>query len=93
VVGDKEELLRKIAQRAHQLEDIQGLRSWLGIINYARSYLPKCGTLLGPLYNKLGTHGDKRWKESDFALVRQVKAMVKNLPALKLPPHDAELFS
>ncbi|AVA17861.1 polyprotein [Birch leaf roll-associated virus] len=83
-------IVQKIADKPEkEIMTTTGLRSWLGIINYARNYLPKCGTLLGPLYNKIGAHGDKRWKESDFQLVRQIKEMVQKLPALKLPPPGA----
>nr|ARD08906.1 hypothetical protein [Alhagi bacilliform virus] len=68
------------------LKTLKGLRSWLGVINYARSYIPRCGTLLGPLYQKVGIHGDRRWKESDWKLVKQIKEIVRNLPDLELPP-------
>ncbi|KAJ1687205.1 hypothetical protein LUZ63_018595 [Rhynchospora breviuscula] len=33
-----------------KLKEKAGMRSWLGILNYARSYMPKLDTLLGPLY-------------------------------------------
>ncbi|KAJ4764735.1 polyprotein [Rhynchospora pubera] len=33
-----------------KLKEKAGMRSWLGILNYARSYIPKFGTLLAPLY-------------------------------------------
>ncbi|AIB53751.1 polyprotein [Pagoda yellow mosaic associated virus] len=74
------------------LETTKGLRSWLGIINYARGYIPNCGTLLGPLYSKVGLHGDKRWKSSDWQLVRKVKAAVENLPELEIPPKNCHII-
>lgn len=35
-----------------QLKEKKGLRSWLGILNYARSYIPNLGKFVGPLYAK-----------------------------------------
>ncbi|KAB5524881.1 hypothetical protein DKX38_022630 [Salix brachista] len=47
-------ILQKIADVPEkELMTTKGLRSWLGVINYARSYIPRCGTILGPLYSKL----------------------------------------
>ncbi|KAG2724346.1 hypothetical protein I3760_01G013500 [Carya illinoinensis] len=68
------------------------LRSWLGVINYARAHIPKCGTLLGPLYQKVGAHGDKRWTDSDWKLVAQIKDMVQKLPDLELPPKECHII-
>ncbi|TYI28518.1 hypothetical protein ES332_A05G250400v1, partial [Gossypium tomentosum] len=71
------------------LKTKSGLRSWLGILNYARSYIPNLGITLGPLYSKTGEHGDKRFKSSDWAIVRKIKELVNNLPDLELPPPGA----
>ncbi|KAJ4813162.1 polyprotein [Rhynchospora pubera] len=69
-----------------KLKEKAGLRAWLGILNYARSYIPKLGTLLGPLYTKTSPHGDKRLKPSDYELISKIKEKVQNLPDLELPP-------
>ncbi|KAJ1704193.1 hypothetical protein LUZ63_003972 [Rhynchospora breviuscula] len=69
-----------------KLKKKAGMRSWLGILNYARSYIPKLGTLLGPLYSKTSEHGDKRLKSSDYEIIRKVKQAVQQLPDLELPP-------
>ncbi|KAJ4780157.1 ORFIII-like polyprotein [Rhynchospora pubera] len=60
-----------------KLKEKAGMRSWLGILNYARSYIPKLGTLLGPLYSKTSEHGDKRLKSSDYEIIRKVKQVVQ----------------
>lgn len=66
----QDHIIKKIVDvKEESLQTTTGLRSWLGIINYARSHIPKCGMLLGLLYSKVGTHGDKRWKLSDWKLV------------------------
>ncbi|KAJ3697529.1 hypothetical protein LUZ61_001234 [Rhynchospora tenuis] len=75
-----------------KLREKSGLRSWLGILNYARSYIPKLGTLLGPLYSKTSEHGDKRLKPSDYEIIRKIKVAVQNLPDLEIPPEHAYII-
>ncbi|KAJ4782008.1 polyprotein, partial [Rhynchospora pubera] len=75
-----------------KLKEKAGLRAWLGILNYARSYIPKLGTLLGPLYTKTSPHGDKRLKPSDYELIRKIKEKVQNLPDLELPPTESYII-
>nr|GFC10330.1 ORFIII-like polyprotein [Tanacetum cinerariifolium] len=70
----------------------KGLRSFLGILNYARTHIPKLGILLRPLYEKTNAHGDKRMKPSDYKLVRKIKEQVQNLPDLEIPPEDAYII-
>ena len=42
-------IIKKIAEFDEEsLKEKKGLRVWLGILNYARSYIPNLGTLLGP---------------------------------------------
>ncbi|KAF3945849.1 hypothetical protein CMV_027816 [Castanea mollissima] len=78
--------------REEDLKTLKGLRSWLGVINYARAHIPKCGTLLGPLYQKVGNHGDKRWTNSDLKLVKQIKELVQQLPDLEIPPEGSYII-
>ncbi|KAJ3708598.1 hypothetical protein LUZ61_012303 [Rhynchospora tenuis] len=75
-----------------KLKEKSGLRSWLGILNYARSYIPKLGTLLGPLYSKTSEHGDKRLKSSDYEIIRKIKDAVQKLPDLELPPEGSYII-
>ncbi|ABR01170.1 hypothetical protein [Lucky bamboo bacilliform virus] len=83
-------IIKKIAAFPEaQLTEKKGLRSWLGILNYARSYIPRLGILLGPLYQKTSPHGDKRMKPHDWELVAQIKQMVQSLPDLEVPPKDS----
>nr|GEU57344.1 ORFIII-like polyprotein [Tanacetum cinerariifolium] len=70
----------------------KGLRSFLGILNYARNHIPKLGILLRPLYGKTNAHGDKRMKSSDYELVRKIKEQVQNLPDLEIPPENAYII-
>ncbi|KAG6472272.1 hypothetical protein ZIOFF_069732 [Zingiber officinale] len=70
----------------------KGLRSWLGVLNYAKTYIPNLSSKLGPLYEKTSPHGDKRMKESYWALVRQIKAQVQQLPDLEIPPETTYII-
>ena len=82
-------IIKRIAE--YQEKDLmikKGLRSWLGILNYARSYIPNLGKLLGPLYSKTSPTGEKRMNEQDWKLVRKIKNLVQNLPDLEVPPEE-----
>jgi hypothetical protein len=86
-------IIKKIISfREEKLKEKSGLRSWLGILNYARSYIPNLGTLLGPLYSKTSPHGDKRLKPSDYELIRKIKEKVQNLPNLEIAPQGSYII-
>ncbi|KAL4575551.1 hypothetical protein LXL04_022398 [Taraxacum kok-saghyz] len=68
------------------------LRSFLGILNYARNYIPKLSLLLGPLYEKTNPHGDKRMKPSDYEIIRNIKQKIQTLPYLQIPPEEAYII-
>ncbi|GKC93566.1 hypothetical protein Tco_1159008 [Tanacetum coccineum] len=67
-----------------ELKTKKGLRSFLGILNYARNHIPTQGILLRPLYEKTNAHGDKRLKPSDYELVRKSKNKFKTFRTWKL---------
>ncbi|KAG6467428.1 hypothetical protein ZIOFF_074751 [Zingiber officinale] len=80
-------IISKVADfKDEELKTTKGLRSWLGLLNYARSYIPNLGKILGPLYSKTSPNGERRMNAQDWHLIREVKAMVKNLPNLTIPP-------
>ncbi|GJZ71389.1 ORFIII-like polyprotein [Tanacetum coccineum] len=65
-------IIKKIVNfNEEELKTKKGLRSFLGILNYARNHIPKLGILLRPLYEKTNAHGDKRLKPSDYELVKK----------------------
>ncbi|KAG6524081.1 hypothetical protein ZIOFF_013971 [Zingiber officinale] len=70
----------------------EGLRSFLGILNYASSHIPNISKLLRPLYSKTSPHGDRRFKASDWAIIKEVKTLVQTLPDLELPPENAYII-
>lgn len=83
-------IIKKIVEmKDEELKEVRGLRKWLGILNYARSYIPKLGKILGPLYSKTSPNGERRMNTQDWKIVNQVKEIVNNLPELELPPEKA----
>ncbi len=86
-------IIKKVVEfDEEKLKEKKGLRSWLGLLNYARSYIPKLGTLLGALYQKTTPNGDKRMKASDWTLIREIKKQVSSLPDMSLPPPHAYII-
>ncbi|GJW02340.1 hypothetical protein Tco_1561196 [Tanacetum coccineum] len=86
-------IIKKIVNfHEEKLKTKKGLRSFLGILNYARNHIPKLGILLRPLYEKTNAHGDKRLKPSDYELVRKIKEHVQNLPDLEILPENAYII-
>ncbi|UYC36391.1 polyprotein [Black pepper virus B] len=80
-------IIKKLVEMTEeQLQDKKGLRSWLGILNYARPYIPKIGTLLGPLYNKTAPNSNNKLTNLDWDLIKRIKSMIQQLPPLELPP-------
>lgn len=57
----------------------------LGLANYARSFIPNLGKLAGPLYSKLGKHGQRKFNDEDRKLVAQIKEEIQKIKPLRLP--------
>nr|AYR16591.1 ORF3 [Taro bacilliform CH virus] len=88
----QEHIIKKIADYPEkELLNTKGLRSWLGILNYARSYIPYLGKQLGPLYSKVSPTGERKKNQQDWAIVKQIKEKVQNLPDLELPPPNCHI--
>ncbi|KAG6501896.1 hypothetical protein ZIOFF_041780 [Zingiber officinale] len=59
-------VIKKIIQfNEEDLTTKKGLRSWLGILNYDRNYIPNLGKLLIPLYTKTSSTSEKRMNQQD----------------------------
>ncbi|GKC15007.1 retrotransposon protein, putative, ty3-gypsy subclass [Tanacetum coccineum] len=66
-------IIKKIVEFDEEsMKTKKGLRSFLGILNYARQHIPRLGILLRPLYEKTNAHGDKRLKLSDYQIIREI---------------------
>ncbi|GKD69640.1 Orf y, partial [Tanacetum coccineum] len=87
-----DDILKIVNFNEEELKTKKGLRSFLGILNYARNHIPKLGILLRPLYVKTNAHGDKRLKPSYYELVRKIKGQVQNLPDLEIPQENSYII-
>nr|WCR39427.1 ORF3 [Pineapple bacilliform CO virus] len=86
-------IIQKVVQfNDKDLQTTKGLRSFLGILNYARNYIPQMGKLLGPLYSKVSPTGEKRMNKQDWAIIEKIKQMVEQLPELELPPSGSVII-
>ncbi|KAG6502257.1 hypothetical protein ZIOFF_042146 [Zingiber officinale] len=86
-------VISKIANfKDNELKTTKGMRSWLGLLNYARKYIPNLGKLLGPLYAKTSPNGEKKLNQQYWDLIKQIKEKVKQLPDLEIPPLECYII-
>ncbi|CAL5423187.1 unnamed protein product [Camellia sinensis] len=86
-------IITRLAQFPDEkLKETKGLRSWLGLLNYARSYIKDLGRLLSPLYSKVSPNGERRLNAQDWRLIREIKAHVQQLPNLAIPPEGCVII-
>ena len=81
----QERIVQKINNFSDKLEDLKTLQSFLGLLNYARSYIKNISQLVRPLYSKTKNTRQKYFNQEDIKLVQKIKKLVKNLPTLHLP--------
>ncbi|GJX41781.1 hypothetical protein Tco_0256771 [Tanacetum coccineum] len=88
-------IIKKIVNfNEEELKTKKGLRSFLGILNYARNHIPKLGILLRPLYEKTNAHGDKRlnpltmnygkFSTTQSTIDAEINACINTLEKLKI---------
>lgn len=58
------------------MEDIKTLRSFLGLLNYARPYWKNIEKISGSLYNKTSATWQRYFNKKNIDLVKQIKAMI-----------------
>ncbi|KAG6532195.1 hypothetical protein ZIOFF_006034 [Zingiber officinale] len=86
-------VITKIADfNDNELKTTKGMRSWLGLLNYARNYIPNLGKLLGPLYAKTSPNGERKLNQQDWDLIHQLKVKVRQLPDLEIPPPECYMI-
>ncbi|KAG6532409.1 hypothetical protein ZIOFF_006251 [Zingiber officinale] len=86
-------VITKIADfNDNELKTTKGMRSWLGLLNYARNYIPNLGKLLGPLYAKTSPNGERKLNQQDWDLIHQLKTKVRQLPDLEIPPPECYMI-
>ncbi|CAL5422602.1 unnamed protein product [Camellia sinensis] len=86
-------IITKVANFSEEtLKETKGLRSWLGLLNYARSYIKDLGRMLSPLYSKVSPKGEKRLNSQDWSLIREIKKKIQALPNLSIPPEGCVII-
>ncbi|MCG8525033.1 MAG: hypothetical protein MI748_01545, partial [Opitutales bacterium] len=68
--------------------NVSELRTFLGLINYYRRFIPNLTTLAGPLYKLLKKNTTWKWSEEEELALNKLKEQVTVTPVLRLP--DAE---
>lgn len=76
---------KKILEMPDKLEELKVLQQFLGLVNYARPFIKDLGKIVGPLYNKASSKGQRFFNQEDINIVKQIKQIVKTLPRLSLP--------
>jgi len=75
----------KVLDMPDKLDNTKDLQKFLGLVNYARTFIKDLGKIAGPLYSKTGSKGQKHFNIEDIKLVQQIKEKVKNIPELSIP--------
>nr|QUQ60708.1 polyprotein [Cacao mild mosaic virus] len=89
----QEHILKKIAAFGpEQNKSKKDLRSWLGLINYARNHIPNVGRMLGPIYAKTSPQGEPRMNAQDWKIIQDIQAQIHQLPTLEIPDKDAVII-
>lgn len=78
-------IAKKVLDMPDKLDNTKDLQKILGLINYARNFIKDLGKIVGPLYSKTGTKGQKHFNTEDIKLVQQIKDKVKNISDLSIP--------
>ena len=69
----QEHIVQKINNFWDKLENLKTLQSFLGLLNYAGSYIKKFSRLVGPLYSKTKNTGQRYFNQEDIKLVQKNK--------------------
>ena len=90
IIGDGKILLQphiseKILTFPDKIEETKELQKFLGLLNYARSFIKNLSRIAGPLFSKVGSKGQKYFNQEDIKLVKSLKEIVTKLPLLDLP--------
>lgn len=77
-------IIQSILTFPKDFRDIKTIQK-LGILNYARKYIPNLYKLVAPLYNKIKIKGERRMNQEDYSLIKKIKEVVSRLEPLRLP--------
>lgn len=75
---------QKIIELPDKLDNKKKIQAFLGLVNYARKFIPNLAKLVGPLYGKISKNGEA-FNSEDIKLVQKIKDEVKKIKPLELP--------
>ena len=75
----------KILEFLEKFKNLKQIQAFLGLVNYARKFIPNLSKLVGPLYSKTTKNGQRYFNKEDIRLVKEIKTTVKNIKPLELP--------
>uniref|UniRef100_A0A251RXY7 Putative enzymatic polyprotein n=1 Tax=Helianthus annuus TaxID=4232 RepID=A0A251RXY7_HELAN len=75
----------KILDFPEKFENLKQIQAFLGLVNYARKFVPNLSKLVGPLYSKTTKNGQRYFNSEDIKLVKEIKMAIKNIKPLELP--------
>ena len=81
----QQHISKKILIFPDKIEERKKLQKFLGLLNYARSFIKNLSRIAGPLFSKVGNRGQKYFNQEDIKLVKTLKELVTKLPPLELP--------
>ena len=81
----QEHIAKKVLEFPDKLEDKKQLQAFLGLLNYARSFIPDLGRKIAVLHSKTSKTGQKYFNTEDIKLVQQIKQEITKLTPLVLP--------
>ena len=90
IIGNEEiklqpHIAQKILDMPDSFKDLKELQKFLGILNYARDYIPNLSRKARPLFAELRKTGQQHFNFQDTKLVKEIKEIVKTLQSFKLP--------
>jgi ribonuclease HI len=75
----------KILEFPEKIQTLKQIQAFLGLVNYARKFIPNLSKLVGPLYSKTTKNGQRHFNQEDIKLIKEIKMAVKNIKPLELP--------
>ncbi|GKV01647.1 hypothetical protein SLEP1_g14186 [Rubroshorea leprosula] len=85
----QEHIFEKISKFKNEFSEVKDVRSFLGLLNVVRDYIPNLSDLVRPLTKKLKKDAFD-WTPDDTIRVKKIKALTKNLPPLVIPDKEVQ---
>ena len=86
----------EIIQNLNPPTSVTGVKSFLGVINFFRKFIPNCSTISEPIVSltRKNKNKDKKiiWEEDQQILFNLLKQKLMNAPILKFPDYSKEFI-